>query len=1105
MGAYPVKFGKYLLLERVNVGGMAEVFKAKTFGVAGFERILAIKRILPSLVEDDEFIRMFIDEARIAVQLNHANIVQIYELGKHGDHYYIAMEYLPSRDLRGILDRLRAGGQLMPIAQAAFVTSKVCEGLDYAHRRRDPSGEPMNIIHRDVSPQNILITYEGDIKVIDFGIAKAANRASKTQAGVLKGKFGYMSPEQVRGLPIDRRSDIFAVGVLLYEMLTGERLFIGESDFSTLERVRNAEVVPPTTFNKKITPELEQIVLKALAREAEDRYQWASDLAEDLQSFLIEDRSIYNPKRLGLYMKDIYAGEIAAERAKMEEYLSLAMEGTPNEVVERSIDSLPSPYVEVKAHAPVETNTDPLPPADDGIDFNVDEADEFEEDKTFVIEASEAGKVLQKSVSDSGDALVDRSDPSLRAPRVPENTGDDFLTGASLYGEEASDLEDDAATMVSVANPFDENRGGTDPGGEPNDGKTSLSLPGVDPASATHAGFDLAGGTNPSARGMAPPSVTHHDAAVSMASEPSRGAGSMTGDGPPSLGSLASGVSGPIPADPDEPTRAAPSDAGFGEPPRAPERGGPPPTLQYADSTERAPRAPEPPPSMGMSRGVLTALIAGVAVAFLAFAGVAIGVIVKLVSDDTVPIVLAPPDPANPPTSVKVFVDGELVAQALPAQVLLASSAGQVLRVEADGYQPLELPLPQVDAALSPLTLPMQRTAPQAPDGAAGDAATPGDDPKANPPDDAELAVAAKDPAAQQPDAKAPSGEDRGAQEAVEQAAGDDALAAGDTAPATDGKATPTTALAAVASGPPWRVSFTTVAAGAPVHGARVLRDGALVGTTPFEIELAANLERVSFEVRADGYASKQLDISRAGRDAIGPATVRLEQPPAAGARGDAAPPEDENPTADDEVAAGDGAAATAMEQGDDGDTAAAEESPDASKDDGTKVASASTDKADSDQARADKARADKANADKANADKARGDKGSGDKARGERASADKAAAKDDAPDRSSARSSQRQQKRARDKRVELSLGTRPFAHVIVDGRKLPQTTPLMGARALKLRPGDHIIQFIDTKTNKKYRYRVSLPESSPKNKLIIILGGDIRVREGKAKAVELR
>jgi len=323
MARYPMKFGKYLLLERINVGGMAEVFKAKTFGVAGFERIVAIKRILPNMVEDDEFIKMFIDEARIAVQLAHANIAQIYELGQYGNNYYIAMEYIPSRDLRTILDRLRQSGTLMPIPQAAYIASRICEGLDYAHRKKDAAGRPLNIIHRDVSPQNVLLSYDGEIKLIDFGIAKAANRASKTQAGVLKGKFGYMSPEQVRGLAIDRRSDLFAVGVLLYEMLTGERLFIGESDFSTLERVRNAEVLPPTTYNKKISPELETIVLKSLAREAEDRYQWATDLAEDLQRFMIEDRSIFSAKRLAEFMHETYAPELALEQAKMEEYLKI--------------------------------------------------------------------------------------------------------------------------------------------------------------------------------------------------------------------------------------------------------------------------------------------------------------------------------------------------------------------------------------------------------------------------------------------------------------------------------------------------------------------------------------------------------------------------------------------------------------------------------------------------------------------------------------------------------------------------------------------------------------------------------------------------------------
>ncbi len=319
----PTVFGKYLLLERINVGGMAEVFIAKAFGVEGFERILAIKKILPTMAEDEEFITMFIDEARISVQLNHANIVHIHELGKHDETYYIAMEYVAGRDLRTILERYRRNKEIMPTAQAVFVASKICEGLDYAHRKKDARGQDLGIIHRDVSPQNILISYEGEVKIIDFGIAKAANRSQKTQAGILKGKFGYMSPEQVRGLPIDRRSDIFAVGVILYEMLTGEKLFVGESDFSTLEKVRNADVPAPRQFNPNIPPGLEKVVLKALAREQEDRYQSASDLQEDLMRFLLAGEAIYSAKHLSSFMKEAFAEELARENEKMERYASI--------------------------------------------------------------------------------------------------------------------------------------------------------------------------------------------------------------------------------------------------------------------------------------------------------------------------------------------------------------------------------------------------------------------------------------------------------------------------------------------------------------------------------------------------------------------------------------------------------------------------------------------------------------------------------------------------------------------------------------------------------------------------------------------------------------
>jgi len=324
----PIPFGKYYLLERINVGGMAEVFKAKTFGVEGFERIVAVKRILPNIAEDEEFITMFIDEAKIAVQLQHANIAQIFELGTFEDAYFIALEYVRGRDLRAIFDRIRQRGEVLPLPQACYVIMQICEGLDYAHNKRDSQGHELHLVHRDVSPQNLLVGYEGEVKLIDFGIAKAAGKAGKTQAGILKGKFGYMSPEQVRGLPIDRRSDIFSVGICLYELLTNERLFVGESDFSTLEKVRNVEILPPSSYNRAIPPELEQIVLKSLARDPEDRYQNAIDLHDDLQQFLYKFGVIGSRKDLAAWMKKSFPGEIEEENAKMEQYRQIGAPGS---------------------------------------------------------------------------------------------------------------------------------------------------------------------------------------------------------------------------------------------------------------------------------------------------------------------------------------------------------------------------------------------------------------------------------------------------------------------------------------------------------------------------------------------------------------------------------------------------------------------------------------------------------------------------------------------------------------------------------------------------------------------------------------------------------
>lgn len=308
------QFGPYKLLQRISVGGMAEVYKAIEHGVEGFERTVAVKRILPHIAEDDEFITMFKDEAKIAGQLTHGNIAQIYNLGQQDDSFYIAMEYVAGKDVRSIFTRCAQSKKPMPVAQGCFIVMKVCEGLDYAHNKKDKHGRHLNIIHRDVSPPNILVSYEGEVKLIDFGVAKAAGRVSKTQAGILKGKFGYMSPEQVRGMQLDRRSDVFSLGVVLYEVLTGTRLFQGDTDFATLEKVRSVDVPPPSGRNPEIPPALEEVVMKALSGEPETRYQSAMELHDGLQAFLFKSGMHYSRNDLAAWMRKNYAREIELDK-----------------------------------------------------------------------------------------------------------------------------------------------------------------------------------------------------------------------------------------------------------------------------------------------------------------------------------------------------------------------------------------------------------------------------------------------------------------------------------------------------------------------------------------------------------------------------------------------------------------------------------------------------------------------------------------------------------------------------------------------------------------------------------------------------------------------
>ena len=311
-------FGKYVLLDRINQGGMAEVYLAKMSGFRGTEQIIALKRIRKEVSDTPAFVEMFVHEAKLTVLLSHANIAQTFELGKHESHYYIAMEYVAGKDLRAVLARANSEGLQIPEHLTLHVLAAVLEGLDYAHRKIDHGGAALGIVHRDVSPHNVIISYAGDVKLIDFGIAKART-ADESQAGVLKGKYGYMSPEQVLGRDVDARTDIFAAGVLLYELLTQQRLFDGASDFSILEKVRYAEVYPPRVLAPHVPAEVERIVLKALAATPEERFQSASDMHDAIVGAMLQLYGHPTPRELANLMRSLFAKEIAADARLLDQ------------------------------------------------------------------------------------------------------------------------------------------------------------------------------------------------------------------------------------------------------------------------------------------------------------------------------------------------------------------------------------------------------------------------------------------------------------------------------------------------------------------------------------------------------------------------------------------------------------------------------------------------------------------------------------------------------------------------------------------------------------------------------------------------------------------
>jgi eukaryotic-like serine/threonine-protein kinase len=307
-------YGSYQLLKRLATGGMAQIYLARRPGSDAPDKLLVLKRILPHLSENDEFVRMFLDEARIAARLAHPNVVQIYDLGAEGDTFFIAMEYIHGVDARRLWKRAETSSRPLPVPLVCRILLEASAGLDYAHKKTDASGRPLGIVHRDVSPQNILVTFDGGVKVVDFGIAKAADQATVTRSGVLKGKYSYMSPEQASGQRVDRRSDVFALGVVLHELLTGGRLFKRSSDMLTLSAVAECNVPVPSQVAPRVPPELDAIVLKALAKDPEARYQHAQELQRALEGWLqSQPQPFGTPADLATYMRELYADRLSEE------------------------------------------------------------------------------------------------------------------------------------------------------------------------------------------------------------------------------------------------------------------------------------------------------------------------------------------------------------------------------------------------------------------------------------------------------------------------------------------------------------------------------------------------------------------------------------------------------------------------------------------------------------------------------------------------------------------------------------------------------------------------------------------------------------------------
>jgi serine/threonine protein kinase len=354
--------GRYTLLRSLGAGGMAELFLARADGIEGFAKLVALKRILPHKATNERFVRMLLNEARLAAGLDHPNIAQVHDIGLEQGEYFFAMEYVHGQDLAHMLHR--AQGHRLHLENALHIAIGVCAGLHCAHIARDASGRPLDIVHRDVSPSNVLVSYQGAVKLVDFGVAKVATLVSETREGVIKGKYGYMSPEQCLGDPLDRRSDVFAVGILLWEMTVGRRLYMFKGELASLQRIVYADAPRPSRYDPQYPAALEHIVMRALSRDPRQRYQSAEQLQIDLEQFALDHRLAVSAVSMAIEMRTLFRDQVeawmAAERAgkSLGEHLASAGPAAPLD-----FDDYPTADIELPAARPFELETRPDAPA----------------------------------------------------------------------------------------------------------------------------------------------------------------------------------------------------------------------------------------------------------------------------------------------------------------------------------------------------------------------------------------------------------------------------------------------------------------------------------------------------------------------------------------------------------------------------------------------------------------------------------------------------------------------------------------------------------------------------------------------------------------------